>query len=246
MPIPSSSKASDQTAGVGRSIASLLLCMHLICVAIVLSSNFRRSALQARLVSIFAAYTQLLHFDPEFTPYFHTLGRPADDDAWLVIDLYAAADQPVSQQPLVKTMQLPTDGTNWLDNRRRAFQLAKLLAASADPAPPQVANDDLTSEIARAVGGWAIQKTGNGRAVLRCIRRASQPFNLTALNPGFPPDRPTDAAYDATLYEADVWMDEDRQVQVQKRASRAEVAPRQSSAAPVPTNTEAKPAASAP
>ena len=212
---------------MARSVISLALCIHLFCVAVVLSSNFRRSPLQDRLVSIFAAYTKLLHFDPEFTPYYYTLGRGTDDDTWLAIDLYASADQPVAQQQINRTLRLPEAGSNWLDNRRRGFQLAKLLAGYADPPPPQVENDDVTGEIARSVGGWAISTTGNGRAVVRCMRRYSQPFDLAALNPGFPPDRPTDVAYDSTVYEADVWKDEDGQIQVLKRASRAEVAPRQ-------------------
>jgi hypothetical protein len=228
---PSYSKPVEpKSAGgsVWRGVVSLLICIHLFCVAVVLSANspgnFRRSPLQGRLVAVFAPYTRLLHFDPEFTPYYYTLGRPLDDDTWLVIDLYPSGEQPVNQQQLAKTILLPAGGSNWLENRRRGFQLAKLLAASADP---QAENDDITSEIARAVGGWAMRQTGNGRAVVRCIRRFSQPFNLAALNAGFPPDRPTDPAYDSTVYEADVWTDEDKQVQVQKRASRAEVAPRQ-------------------
>jgi hypothetical protein len=238
-PTPSKSAGSSESErGVLRSVVSLLICIHLFCVAVVLASNspgnYRRSPLQGRLVSIFAAYTRLLRFDPEFTPYYYTLGRPLDDDTWLVIDLYPSGEQPVAQQQLAKTIQVPEGGSNWLDNRRHGFQLAKLLAASADP---QSENDDITSEIARAVGGWAMRQTGNGRAVVRCMRRYSQPFDLAALNAGFPPDRPTDSAYDATVYEADVWTDEDKQVQVQKRASRAEVAPRQTGAAtPATTN----------
>jgi hypothetical protein len=205
-------------------VISLVLCIHLFCVATVLASNFRRSPLQARLVSIFAPYTKLLHFDPAFTPYYYTLGRTLDDDTWLVIDLYASADLPVKQQQVAKTMRLPEGGSNWLGNRRRAFHLAKLLAAGADR---ESENDDVTSEIARSVGGWAMRQTNNKRAVVRCVRRMSQPLDLTTLNPGFPPERPTDPAYDATVYEADVWTDEDGQVQVQKRVSRAEAAPRQ-------------------
>ena len=50
------------------------------------------------LVSIFSAYTRLLHFDPEFTPYYYTLGRPLDDDTWLTIDLYPSGELPVGQQ----------------------------------------------------------------------------------------------------------------------------------------------------
>jgi hypothetical protein len=237
--LPSSSKndaARESETGTLRSVLSLLICIHLFCVAAVLASNspgaYRRSPLQSRLVSIFAPYTRLLHFDPQFTPYYHTLGRQLDDDTWLVIDLYPSGEQPVSQQQLAKTMTVPAEGSNWLNNRRRGFQLARLLAASADP---QAENEDVTSEIARAVGGWAMRQTGNGRAVVRCMRRYSQPFDLATINPGFPPDRPTDPTYDATVYEADVWLDEDKQVQVQKRASRAEVAPRQRATSAPPT-----------
>lgn len=207
-----------------RSVVSLALSIHLFCVATVLASNFRRSPLQARLVSIFAPYTKLLHFDPEFTPYYYTFGRPLDDDTWLVIDLYPSGEKPVAQQQLASTVRLPEGGSRWLGNRRRAFQLAKLLSASADR---ENENDDITSEIARWVGGWAMRQTGNKRAVVRCTRRYSQPFDLATLNPGYPPDRPADQAYDSTVYSADAWIDEDGQVQVQKRVSRAEAAPRQ-------------------
>jgi hypothetical protein len=240
---PTSPKPAAMSAegnATARSIVSLLICIHLFCVAVVLASNFRRSPLQTQLVSIFAPYTKLFHFDPSRTPYYYTLGRNIDDDTWLVIDLYPSADLPVAQQKIAETAQLPSGGSNWLENRRRGFQLAKLLADSADPLNE---NDDVTSEIARAVGGWAIRKSDNGRAVVRCMRKYSQSYNLSLINPGFPPDRPTDAAYDTTVYEADVWIDEDKQVQVQKRASRAEVAPRQGAATPPARSTTANPAA---
>lgn len=221
---------TTQDAGVGRSVLSLLLAIHLVCVAVVLASNFRRSALQSRLVSVFAPYTRFLDFDPDFTPYFYTLGRPSDDDAWIAVDLYASADQPVERQEVAARKRLPSDGSNWLENRRRGIQLAKLLAERGEAE----GDDDLevASEIAKGVGHWAMANTGNQRAVVRAFRRMSQPFDLATLNPGFPPERPTDSAYDATVYEADVWIDEDQQVQVQKRASRAEVAPRQGAALP--------------
>jgi hypothetical protein len=224
MPVTKPPTTANHDALV-RSVVSLALCVHLFCVAVVMASNFRRSPLQARLVSIFAFYTRLLHFDPERTPYYYTLGRPVDDDSWLEIDLYASAELPVAQQERAATTRLPAPGSNWLGERRRGFTLAKQLAAAADP---ENENEDLTSELARSVGAWAIRQSQNQRAVVRCIRRMSQPFDLRALNPGFPPEDPKAAAYQMTVYEADVWIDEDQQVQVQKRASRAEVAPRQS------------------
>jgi hypothetical protein len=214
-----------------RSLISLLLFIHLFCVGVVLSSNFRRSRLQNDLVGLFAVYTQLLNFDPDYTPYYYTLGRQLDDDTWFTIDLYADAEQQVSAQPLLKTVTLPEGGTNWLGDRRKYFRLAEILAANADP---DTENDDITGEIARSVGARIMREENARRAVVQCIRRSSQPLDLTALNPGFPADRPTDPAYNTTVYQADVWFDEDNQVQVLKRASRAEVAPRQTPAAPPP------------
>jgi hypothetical protein len=225
----SSKPTSAGEESVVRSLVSLALFIHLLCVGVVLCSNFRRSRLQSDLVRIFSAYTQLLNFDPDFTPYYYTFGREMDDDTWLTVDLYADANQPVASQSLLTTVRLPDGGTNWLGERRRYFRLAQLLAANASP---DAENDDATAEIARAVGGRVIKEQKAGRAVVRCVRRMSQPFNLTMLNPGFPPDRPTDSAYDQLVYEADVWIDEDNQVQVLKRASRAEVAPRQSTKQP--------------
>lgn len=219
--------SAEESSALGRSLASLALTIHLFCVGVVLAAscpNFRRSALQNRLVALFAPYTQLLYFDPDFTPYYYTLGRPVDDDTWLVIDLYPSADKPVDQQSPIKTLRLP-DGEGRLSLRRRqAMHLARLLALHADP---EVENEDLTSEIARAAGSFGMRQANAARAVVRCMRRLSQPFDLAALNPGFPPDRPTDPAYDVTVYEADVWRDEDGEIQVLRRASRAEVAPRQ-------------------
>jgi hypothetical protein len=232
------STANDDSQSLTRSIISLVICIHLFCVAVVLASNFRRSPLQQRLVGIFAAYTKLLDFDPQFTPYYYTLGRTIDEDTWFEIDLYPSGDLPVGQQEIAKAMRLPEGGSNWLSNRRRGFQLAKLLALYADPETEQ---EDITSEIARSVGGWAMRQTNNNRAVVRCVRRMSQPYNLATLNTGFPPDKPTDRAYDSVVYEADVWTDEDKQVQSQKRASRAEVAPRQRNPQTAPATNSATP-----
>jgi hypothetical protein len=119
---PNASK-SDGSPDVLRSVLSILIFVHLFCVAVVLSSNLRRSALQNRLVSIFAVYTQLLDFDPDFTPYYYTFGRDIDGDARLVVDLYADAELPVTEQPLMKTVTLPDGGTNWLGDRRRYFAM---------------------------------------------------------------------------------------------------------------------------
>jgi hypothetical protein len=230
---PSATK-SDGSPDVLRSLLSILIFAHLFCVAVVLSSNLRRSALQTRLVKIFAGYTQLLDFDPDFTPYYYTFGRDIDNDARLVVDLYADADLPVTAQPLVKSITLPEGGSNWLGDRRRYFALARIMALNSQP---ENENDELTGEIAKAVGGRVMREHGAKRSVVRCIQRLSQPLDLSLLNPGFPRDNPLDARYELMPYEADVWIDEDNQVQTLKRASRAEVAPRQNAPATTPAPT---------
>ena len=231
---------SDGSPDVLRSVLSILIFAHLFCVAVVLSSNLRRSALQSRLVKIFAGYTQLLDFDPDFTPYYYTFGRDVDNDARLVVDLYADADLPARDQPLLKTVTLPAGGTNWLGDRRRYFALARIVALNSQP---ENENDELTGEIARAVGGRVMHEIGAKRAVVRCIQRLSQPLDLALLNPGFPRDNPLDARYELMPYEADVWIDKgddevnpaDDKVEIVKRASRAEVAPRQNVPATTPS-----------
>ncbi len=234
-----SQPAGDEGAGpspTARSILSLLIFIHLFCVLVVLGSTFRRSALQSRLVAIFGPYTQVLALDPGFyTPYFYTQGRTSDDDATIVLDLYADANRPVEQQAKLNTVVFPGGGSPWLDDRRRAFSLARLMAGYAEP---DAEVDELTGEIARGLGARILREHSAKRAVVRCVRRLSQPLDLTTLLAGFPPGEPTAAAYDEMLYEADVWIDEDGEVQVQRRVAQAEAAPRRTSPAGRPRGQE--------
>ena len=103
---------NDDSSNTLRSVLSLFIFVHFFCVLVVLSSTFRRSALQAKLVTIFGPYAELLDFDPgPYTPYFYTLGRDEDNDAFIAIDLYAQGDEPVAAQPLLKTVTLPDEGS---------------------------------------------------------------------------------------------------------------------------------------
>lgn len=206
-----------------RGIASLLIFVHFFCVFTVLASNRMRSPLQTRLVEVFAAYTQLLNFDPDFTPYYLVSG-PTTDDCVLAIDLYADGEKPVAQQPLLKTITLPDRGSKLLGSQRRYITVAKMVANFASP---EIDRDELSGEIARSVGGRIMAENGARRCVFRCIQRSSQPINLEDLRPGFPRDNPTAPQYDILVYEADVWFDDDNLVQAIKRSARNEVAPRQ-------------------
>jgi hypothetical protein len=206
-----------------RSVASLLIFIHFFCVFVVLSSNNMRSPLQHRLVRLFGAYTQLLNFDPDFTPYHFTRGRFSDDCA-IAVDLYADHEKPATGQPLLKTVVLPDRGSKLLDNQKRFLALGRLMVENTQPESP---NDDVTGEIARAVGARIMSENGARRCVVRALQRSSQPVDLSVMLPGFDRNDPTAPAYDIPIYEADVWFDDDNQVQAIKRSARNEVAPRQ-------------------
>ena len=217
-----------------RSGLSLVIVIHFCCVFAVLASGFRRSRMLERLVGIFAPYTQGLAFDPGTIPYYHTLGREQDDDAILLIDLYPDSESPLAGQTLIKTVSLPADESPWLASRRRYLALAKLIQFDAPEGEEAGQDRDArAAEVAKAVGRGIIveNRLENGkfpRAVVRCVRRMSQPRVLAELNAGFPPE-PTAPAYDVPLYSADVWIDEDGQTVIVKRAARNEQAPLQPS-----------------
>ena len=217
---PTPSTSDPGPPPVLRSVLSLLLVIHLICVFVVLSSTYIRSQLQSRLVGIFGPYTELLVFDPgQYTPFYYTHGTEEDEDATLVIDLYPDGDLPVARQQLLRKVTLPEGGSAWLGDRSRAIALAKHLAREAE-------DDDLSAQIARPVGARIMRENGARRAVVRCVRRLSQPLRLDTLFREFPADDPSAPAYDRVLYEADVWIDEDGQPQVLRRVAAAEAAPR--------------------
>jgi hypothetical protein len=229
--------APGSLSDLTRSILSLVIVIHFCCVFVVLASGFRRSPMLSRLVGIFAPYTQGLDFDPGTIPYYHTLGREQDDDALLLVDLYPDSESPLAGQTLIKTVSLPANESRWLESRRRYLALAKIIQVNApeggESDPEQQERDARAAEVAKSVGRGIIveNRLENGkfpRAVVRCVRRMSQPQNLAELNAGFPRD-PTAAAYDMTLYTADVWIDEDGQTVIVKRAARNEQAPLQGS-----------------
>jgi hypothetical protein len=215
-----------------RSVLSLIILIHFCCVFTVLASGFRRSPMLERLVSLFAPYTRGMAFDPGTISYYHTLGREQDDDAILLVDLYPDSESPVTGQALLKTITLPAEEPRWLESRHRYLALAKIIQINAPEGEEAGQDRDATAaEVAKAVGRTIIVEnqleTGKfPRAVVRCVRRMSQPRLLTALDEGSPPD-PTASAYDILLYTADVFIAEDGQTVIVKRAARNQQAPLQ-------------------
>ncbi len=229
--------AAGALSDVTRSVLSLVILIHFCCVFVVLASAFRRSPMLSRLVSIFAPYTQGFAFDPGTIRYYHTLGRQVDDDAILLVDLYPDSESPLAGQKLIKTVSLPTDESPWLESRRRYLALARIIQDSVpEEGEPEPDGEARAAEIAKAVGRAIIveNRLESGkfpRAVVRCIRRMSQPRVLAELNPDFPPE-PTAAAYDVPIYAADVLIGEDGETVIVKQTARNQQAPLQGSTPP--------------
>lgn len=209
---------------LAKGLLSLAIIVHLCCVLTVLVSNFRRSLVLEKLVSLYSPYTQLLNLDPDRTPYHLTHGDPLDDDAVLIVDLFARS--PIDQQQPLASVTLPDRGSRWLESRRRYLSLARevQLNAPAERDPDEYETLVITS-IARDVGRRLMAEHQARHAVVRCLRRMSQPRVLADLNPGFPPDDPRAPAYDVTVLTADVYIDPDGETQVVRRATRSELAP---------------------
>ena len=221
------SSPSPPQSSPALSVLSLAIFVHLTCVFVVLGSNLQRSPLQARLVSLFAVYTKFFNFDPDFTPYYLVSGRDLndlliDDDAVLVLDLYADAFEPLANQKRIRTVTLPDRGSPFLPGHRRYITFAKMTAFHA-----ATEADDITGELAKVVGRRVMRENGAQRAVFRAVRRSSQPLTLEEVRQMGLPENATASQYDTTVYEADVWFDDEGLVQVVKRAARGEVAPRQ-------------------
>ena len=196
-----------------RSFLSLAIFVHLFIVALVLVGNVRRSRLERRFWEVFAPYTESLGFVVPWSVHYYTHGETPDDDHFIEVEV-------VGQKTNVQLF--PSPGSNWSAERRRGFRLTKQLGTLAE-----AQDDNLAAEFARNFALPLMGQPGVEKVVVRCKRRLTQPLHLEDLLPIYPRENATHAAYDRVVYEADIYRDEDGSVQVAKRSSTLEVAPRQ-------------------
>lgn len=222
-----SSSAQGKPGDVTRNVVSLLLFIHLFCVAVALWGNFQRSAIESRLLEVLAPYLRPFNFDPDFTRFYLVHSPQADDDRFFEVEILpdeesetAAPQQEGGTSTDNRIITLPESGIRGGLARRRYFALSHVMGFYANP---DTENEMVTGEIAKAVGGAVLRKVGASRGVLRCRHHMSQPRDLDRLVAGFPPD-PTAPQYAVTEYEADVWIDSEGQVQVNPRIAALETA----------------------
>lgn len=195
-----------------RTFISFLLLVHCFSVFVVLSANYAPSALQGRLVTLFAPYTRRLNFDPPDYTRFH-LTHAAEEHDFHFIEVTApeSADQPLAV--------MPDKGWHGSERYQRYYRLAYALAFSANRE-----FDSVSGEFAKAIGAHVMAANDVGRVVVRCRWHRAQPLE----RPGggaSPAVDPLDPSFYESVYEADVWIADDDSVQVLKKSSGREVAP---------------------
>jgi len=201
---------SDLPGEPARTIVSLLLVIHLFCLATVLSANLAPSPLQLRLVETLAPYTRLICIDPDSRRYHLTHAVPDDDDHLLDVTLSEEGN---------RSVVFPDVGWRGSPRRERYQALAELLAFFA-----RRDGEESAALLARSAGRAVMIQEGATRAVVRCRRRRPQPTVLPPRSAANPPD-PRAEEYLEDVYTADVWIDPDGSVQLVRRVTAREVAP---------------------
>ena len=188
-----------------RSICTLFLLIHLLCVFICLSANWIRSPLQAGLLRVLAPYTQLLNIDLSFTPYHLTHAQQHDVDNFIEIEILpGTTDAARVRLPHVESFQ---GGKAY----HRYKTLADVMAFHA-----LRDDDETTSTLAQSVAMHVLQNhvvssvgehpdNAGLRGVVRVRQHTLQATN--DLRQGN--NNPSADQYYRTAYEADIGMDGD-------------------------------------
>jgi len=193
-----------------RSIASFLLFVHLFALAVVISSNWGpqsepsqiRRDVRGKLWPL-TAYTQILHMDSGYN-FYYTYGGVLDVDHVLTSNLSPSGDPSADGE----TVQLPETGL-WPALRRRRLLRLNLAVAS------QLDNDAAESLFPRAAGAHLLAKSDATETMIRYHGILLQrPQDVGDSDPVVAD--PLAPAKFRTIYEAQVWLDDNGKVQLLK------------------------------
>ncbi|MCC9609460.1 hypothetical protein LOC68_05100 [Blastopirellula sp. JC732] len=196
-----------------RSILSLALIPYLFGLWVLLScplGNEYMSGLHKRLGGLYqATMGETLGISVTGSPYFVHSGEPFSEDHLLELELTegpGAGETIVFNNAFVHGSQA----------QQRVGTLATFMAVQAS-----IGEDGIPAQFAKSLSAHAFHDSGAKRGVFRLRRHLFQPMDLgvgAATDPNAP-------SYFEKVYEADVWLDRDGQVQVLKRDSIEHVAP---------------------
>jgi len=198
-----------------RSVISLLLLIHIVCVAVMLSSSLAPSSLQTRLVELFSPYVSALALDPTGKELFLTHGD-VDDVDWRIE--WRGADDP----PDVWHLGLPQARLRVGWERRREQRLNWEVASRF----LEEDNDEAIAAAGRlvaAISRWLVSNQPDRPVEIRLRRHTLQ--RPDAVDATDERDRNAwSSAYFDTLYRASIVVDGDR-VRIVRRTAAQEEAP---------------------
>ena len=186
-------QAHDQTSSLPseglRTVVSLLLFMHLFCIATVLSGSFSPSQLQTDLATTVGPYARTLHLDPGFVMFQLTDGELGMTQLhrWQVFRVEGESEHLICQ--------FPDKEPSWSFAFQRYDNLARLCAVYAS-------NPDLDDEIAATVAKSLVHRYADAETdlgnqfLVRCVRE------MDTTSP---------------IYEADVWFTAQSSLNLLKR-----------------------------
>lgn len=196
-----------------RSILSLVLIAYLFGLWVLLScplGNEYMSGLHKRLGGLYQAVMgESLAISVTGSPYYIHSGEPFSDDHLLMIEL-------TEGERAGETVTINDQFASGSQAQQRLRLLAIYIALQV-----RIGEDAPPAQFAKSLAAHTFQESGATRGVFRLRRHMFQPMDLAA---GAAEDA-DDASYFETVYEADVWLDRDGQVQVLKRSSLEHVAP---------------------
>jgi hypothetical protein len=195
-----------------RSIASLLLFIHVFCLFVALTSSTRDfSVLQVRLTNAVAPYILFTKVAPN-APYDLTNGTEASMDHFVEVEITSGAQKG-------EVIRLPQGRVGGSPVQRRLEILARTMGFTS-----YLGAEQNTAAFAKSLGGAVLSQGDNQEVIVRCKRFEPQARERDTTNPATPDD-PTDPAYERLAYQARVWRDRSGQVQLLKIEEKKVVAP---------------------
>lgn len=196
-----------------RQFGSLAIVLHLLLVFVALSANYAPSALQQRLLDVFAVYTRALNLDPNFTPYHLTHATEVDVDHQVQVLLENGdASNPADWVSVPNVHEELTISEPY----RRRQRFAKVLSLFAD--------DDATAgHLARGMASQFVHQRDLQPTRVRA--RAHLLQSWTDVRAGSVPQRdPFDPSYYDVRYDARILIGPAGSIDVLKTATAGEVA----------------------
>lgn len=210
---PARAPATHRASSTARSIASLLLVIHLFCVLVALAANPVSSPLQRSLLALFRPYTRLLNFDHPQVRYDLTQGTADDAESRLEYRVLDTENNAENWTNLRAGMR----GTDRAERYRRWASLLNFAAQRDDSHVPAL--------LGQALGQHLLAERQEELFELRGRRHLLQtPDDLR--DPQSRRANPDDAAHFLEVYRGQAIVDRERQeVLIQRAEERGQVAP---------------------